>query len=183
MPVTSWSLDASVGELLVHTGVTGRAARLGHELTLAMTTWQATVSSDGDTPVGVELTVEVASLEVVRGSGGVKALSGPEKAMARSNALAALDAKHHPTIDFRTDAIEAAKDGFRLDGVLTIHGTSARRTVEVSVTDLGDAWRVTCDAVVRQTDFGVTPYSLFMGSVKVADDVAVNFAASWAKDD
>ena len=114
MPITTWTLDASAGELLVQTGVTGRAAKLGHKLTLAMTKWEVTVSSDGDTPIAATLTVDVSSLIVVRGSGGVKGLSGPEKALARSNALGALDAKHHPTITFRTDTIDSTERGYRL---------------------------------------------------------------------
>lgn len=181
MPVTTWTLNASAGELLVQTGVTGRVAKLGHRLTLAMTAWEVTVASDGDTPVSATLTVDVSSLVVVRGSGGVKGLSGPEKALARSNALGALDAKRHPAITFRTDTIDSTEHGYRLAGNLDIHGTSAHRTVDVTRIDLGDAWRMTCEAVVRQTDFGVKPYSLFMGSVRVADDVTVSFDATLAK--
>ena len=49
------------------------------------------------------------------------------------------------------------------------------------MTDLGDTWRMTCDSVVRQSDFGVKPYSLMMGSLRVADDVTVSFTANLAK--
>ena len=56
------TLDASDGQLLIETGVTGRAARMGHRLTIAMTTWKADVQwSDGE-PTEAELTVEVDSL-------------------------------------------------------------------------------------------------------------------------
>ncbi len=34
---------------------------------------------------------------------------------------------------------------------------------------------------VCQTDFGVKPYSLLMGSVRVADEVTVSFVAAKAK--
>ena len=37
-----WSLDGSHGELLIRTGVAGRAAQMGHRLTIAMRSWQAT---------------------------------------------------------------------------------------------------------------------------------------------
>ena len=183
MSATSWTLDASVGELLLHTGVMGRAAKPGHNLTIAVKAWEATVSWDGDGPVSVELTVEVSSLDVLRGDGGVKSLSRPEKALARSNALGALDADRYPAITFHTDSIEKIDVGYRLTGSLDIHGSTRPQTVDLHTEDLGDAWRVSCEAVVRQTEFGVKPYSLFMGSVKVADDVTVTFTASWAKDD
>ena len=183
MNATCWNLDASVGELLLHTGVTGRAAKLGHNLTIAMKAWEATVSWDGDGPVAAELTVEVSSLDVLRGDGGVKSLSGPEKALARSNALGALAADRFPAITFHTDSIEKIDDGYRLTGSLDIHGLTRPQTVDLHTEDLGDAWRVSCEAVVCQSEFGVKPYSLFLGSVKVADNVTVTFTASWAKDD
>lgn len=181
MSPTPWTLDASVGQLLLHTGVAGRAARLGHDLTIAMNAWEAKVSWAEKRPIAVKLTVEVSSLDVLEGHGGVKGLSGPEKAIVRSNALGALDVKRHPTISFRSDDIVKADDGYRLTGSLDIHGTSRPRTIDLHTEDLGDAWRVSAGSVVRQSEFGVEPYSLFMGSLRVADDVTVSFTASWAK--
>jgi hypothetical protein len=61
MTATEWTLDASDGRLLIHTGVTGRAAKMGHRLTIAMTTWLATAQWSGDELVEVELTVDVES--------------------------------------------------------------------------------------------------------------------------
>src|SRR5512143_1568890 len=83
MTANVWKLDASDGQLLVKTGVTGRAAKLGHRLTIVMNSWQATVQWAGAEPTGVDLTVGVDSLEVLRGEGGAKGLSGPEKKLAR----------------------------------------------------------------------------------------------------
>ena len=54
-----WTLDASDGELLIRTGVAGRAARMGHRLTVAMRRWQAAVAWGGAEPVSAELTVVV----------------------------------------------------------------------------------------------------------------------------
>jgi hypothetical protein len=42
---------------------------------------------------------------VVKGDGGVTPLSGPEKSVARFNALKSLDAKKFPQIRFTTDDI------------------------------------------------------------------------------
>ena len=178
-----WNLDASDGELLIHTGVTGRAAKMGHRLTIAMNSWQATVRWAGSEPAAAELTVDVASLDVLRGEGGVTPLSGPEKALVRSNALKSLDADRFPQIRFQAEHIEKTGDGYRLTGTLEIHGSARDRVIELRVADLGVSWRLSGEADVRQSEFGVKPYSLLMGSLKVVDDVAVSFAASRAKDD
>jgi hypothetical protein len=77
-----WQFDGSEGQLLVHTGVTGRAAKMGHRLTIVVETWLASVKSTDGEPADVELTAAVDSLQVMRGDGGVTPLSGPETALS-----------------------------------------------------------------------------------------------------
>jgi len=184
--MSAWAFDASDGELLLGTGVTGRAARMGHRLTIAMTRWRATVQWAGAQPVAAELAVETDSLKVLSGEGGVTGLSDPEKALARSNALRSLDASHFPEIRFAADdreKIAKTDDGYRLTGVLQIRGSSREHVIDLRTEDLGDSWRMSAESSVRQTDYGVKPYSMLMGSVRVADDVTVSFTAVHVKDD
>ena len=178
-----WTIDASDGELLIRTGVAGRAARMGHRLTIAMNRWQATVNWTGAEPVAAELTVEIDSFEVLRGEGGVKALSGPEKVLVKSNALKSLDAGRYPEIRFTADVIDRIDDGYRLTGTLQIRGKSRKHVIDLRTEDLGEAWRMSAESAVRQTDYGVKPYSMLMGSMQVADEVTVSFTSVHAKDD
>lgn len=158
------------GELLIRTGVAGRAARMGHRLTLLMRRWQASVEWAGDLPVAAQLTVEVDSLQVVAGEGGVKALSGPEKALVRTNALRTLDAGRYPTIDFTAEEITSRGDDYRLSGILQIRGSSRAQLVRVHRA----GQQLSSDTAIRQSDFGVRPYSLLMGSLQVTDEVTVS---------
>ncbi len=178
-----WVLNASDGELLIRTGVTGRAARMGHRLTVAMTRWQATVHWAGTQPVSAELTVETDSFEVLRGEGGVKSLSGPEKTLVKSNAMKSLDSGRYPEIRFAADDIATTADGYRLTGKLHIKGKSRDHVIDLHTEDLGDSWRMSAESSVRQSDYGIKPYSLLMGSMQVTDDVSVSFTAVHAKDD
>lgn len=181
--MTAWNLDASAGELLVHTDVTGRAAKMGHRLTIAMTSWLATVRWSAGEPAEAELTVEVESLQVLKGEGAVKALSGPEKALTRSNALRVLDVDRFPQIRFHTSAIHEVQGGYRLGGMLEIHGVKNEREIVLQVDDFGQAWGMACEAAVRQSDFGIKPYSMLMGSMRVVDTVTVSFTAEASKED
>jgi polyisoprenoid-binding protein YceI len=180
--VTTWILTPADGELLVHTGVAGRAAKIGHRLTIAMKRWQATVRWSGGEPAAAKLTVEVDSLEVLRGEGGVTPISGPEKTLVRSNALRQLDADRFPQICFEAETIENSRDGYRLTGILQIRGKSRAQVIELRTDDLGDAWRLSTQTGVRQSDFGVKQYSLLMGSLKIADEVTVSYTAHRTKD-
>jgi polyisoprenoid-binding protein YceI len=177
----SWSLDATSGQLLIHTGVAGPAAKTGHRLTIGMQTWQAMVNWRGKEPVGVDLTVSVDSLEVLKGEGGVTPLGGPEKGIARSNALKSLDVKKFPHIRFTAADIAKSPEGFRLSGTVEIHGTSRPQMIDLKVEDRGDLWAMTAQVPITQSDFVVKPYSLLMGAIKVADQVTIDFSATHAK--
>lgn len=177
----SWSIDANSGQLHILTGVAGPAAKTGHKLTIAMQSWQATVNWDGAAPTHAELTVSVDSLEVLKGEGGVTPLAGPEKGIARSNALKSLDAKKFPQIRFVSDDIAKTAEGYRMTGTVEIHGKSRPQVVDLTVADRGDSWALSTQVPVTQSDFGVKPYSLMLGALKVADEVTVDFAATHPK--
>jgi polyisoprenoid-binding protein YceI len=177
-----WTLNPDDGELLVRTGVAGRAAKMGHRLTIAMKRWQATVRWSGGEPVAAQLTVDVDGLDIRHAEGGLTPLSGPEKILVRSNALRQLGAERFPWICFDADTIDRSQDGYRLAGTLQIRGKTRAQVIALRAEDLGDVWRLSSQAVVRQSEFGVKPYSLLMGSLKVADDVTVSFTAQRAKD-
>jgi polyisoprenoid-binding protein YceI len=172
-----WTINPADGELLLHTGVTGRAARMGHRLAIAMTRWRATVNWADSRPVSAVLAVETDSFDVLRSEGGVKGLSGPEKALIRSNALKSLAASRFPEIRYSADAIEKADDGYRLTGALQIRGVSREQVIDLHTEDLGDSWRMSVESTIRQSDYGIKPFSLLMGSVQVADDVSLSFSA------
>jgi polyisoprenoid-binding protein YceI len=179
---TTWTLTAADGDLLVHTEVAGRAAKIGHRLTIAMRRWQATVRWSGGEPAAAKLTVDVDSLEVLRGEGGVTPLSAPEKILVRLNALRQLDVGRFPQICFEAKTIEKSGGGYRLAGVLQIRGKTRAQVIELRTDDLGVAWRLSSQAGVRQSDFGVKQYSLLMGALKVADGVTVSYTAQRTKD-
>ncbi|MEH3156620.1 MAG: YceI family protein [Gordonia paraffinivorans] len=174
-----WTLTPSDDALLeIRTDVTGKAATMGHRLTIVVTRWRAVVDRDGDRPTAVELTAEVDSLDVVHGEGGVTPLLGPEKMVARSNALKTLDAKRHPYIVFRADTVDSTESGLRLDGTLEIHGVTRAHAVDLSVEDDDGKRRLSMESVVRQSDFDVKPYSQLLGAMKVVDEVVVAFTAT-----
>lgn len=182
MVAAQWQLDASHGRLLLGTDVTGRAAKMGHRLAIVMDRWTATVARSGERPTAVALSVEVDSLRVLHGDGGLTPPTAPEKTLIRSNALKCLDAGKHKLIRFDCDDIEEIAGGYRLSGTLQIRGRTAPHVLEVHVTDDVGSWQVEGATVVRHSDFGVRRYSMLMGAMQVADEVSVSFAGSIASD-
>ena len=105
MSTDTWKLGPDDGTLTIRTGVGGRAARMGHRLTIAMNSWQIDVDWADGAPARVALGVDVDSLTVVTGEGGVTPLSGPEKVVVRSNALKVLDAGKFPRIEYVAEEV------------------------------------------------------------------------------
>lgn len=93
----------------------------------------------------------------------------------------ALKAKAHPEITYQLTAAsieKAGSDSFlvRTQGQLTIAGTT--RPIEMMVTgtrNQQDAYVLAGEVPIRMTDYGVTPPTAMLGTVKTGNDVKVSF--------
>ena len=94
--------------------------------------------------------------------------------------LKALKAKDNPTIAFRIKTYQLAKAAGGVDGTaigeLTLGGVTKTITVAAHATpEAAGALRLTGAYTLKMTDFGLTPPSLMMGTMKVNENVKVNF--------
>ncbi|MEW2352443.1 YceI family protein [Spirillospora sp. NPDC029432] len=165
------------GRLLVRTGRSGLGRRAGHDLVIEAARWSGTVTLAGDDLAGaaaegssVRITVPVDGLEVREGTGGVLPLSDQDRAEITANLRKVLQADRFPEITFRSTGIRGTAAEFTVEGELTVMG----RTEPLSVRAAGGD-RVTGEATVKQTRWGIKPYSAFFGALKLADDVRVTF--------
>lgn len=173
----TYRIGSSSGRLLVRTGRTGLGTRAGHDLAIAVTRWDGTVTVEAAEPGRSSVTVEVDvdSLEVQSGSGGVKPLTGGDRAeIKRIIQQKMLHSARHPKITFRSTGVSGSPDSLVVDGELTIIGEARPVTVRARV---GADGRVQGGATVVQSHWGITPYSAFFGALKVADEVGVEIDA------
>lgn len=162
------------GRLLVKTTRTGLGAKAGHDLTIEVTRWSGEARVDPAEPVDSSVTVEVdaASFEVREGAGGVKPLTGSDRAEIKKNLQQkVLHTDRHPSITFRSTRVEGTEASFSVEGDLTIAGVTRPVTVRSRLRD----GRVQGSATVTQTSWGIRPYSALFGALKVSDDVEVEF--------
>jgi polyisoprenoid-binding protein YceI len=80
-------------------------------------------------------------------------------------------------ITFRSTAVQptAGGGGLSVQGVLTLVGRSHPLAFEVAVAEGGT---LSALAVVKQTDWGMKPYSTLFGALKVANEVRVEIDAT-----
>ena len=94
--------------------------------------------------------------------------------------LKALKAKDNPTILFRITSYDVARGAAGVKGTaigeLTLGGVSKTITVSANGTPEADgALRLTGAYQLKMTEFGLTPPSLMMGTMKVNENVKVGF--------
>jgi polyisoprenoid-binding protein YceI len=169
------------GTLSVRTGRTGAAAKAGHNLLIHVTGWQALlVIGDDHADASIVLDADATSLRVREGTGGMQALSDDDKASIQQT----IDDEvlKRQDIAFRSTAVETSADGSRISvqGELTLVGKACPIGFDLTV---GDDGRINGSAVVRQTDWGITPYSTLFGTLKVVDEVEVVIDAAYGRAD
>jgi polyisoprenoid-binding protein YceI len=98
----------------------------------------------------------------------------------KSDPLDAVEAAR-AALSGRANGIAKTADGYRMTGTVEIHGKSRPHSVDLEVQDRGENWAMSTQTTLTQSDFGVKPYSLLMGAVKVADPVTISFTASHPK--
>jgi polyisoprenoid-binding protein YceI len=172
--IGSCRLGPQAGRLLLKTGRTGLGRRVGHDLTIEATRWQADVVVNNADPgqSSVTVTIEVDSLEVREGTGGLKPLTDADRADIKTTiGEKILSTAEHPVIMFRSSKVTGTADSFQASGDLTIMGQARPITVSGGI----HAGRVRGHATVTQSRWGIEPYSAFAGALRLADDVRIEF--------
>ena len=164
-------LGPSDGRIILRTFREGIAAQVGHDLVLEITDWSATVTPPGaEGGPAIEARMDLASLRVVEGTGGVKPLSDKDRRDIAGNAGKSLGTDRHPQAVYRSTGFTPSGDGGTFAAALSLHGTE--QPLDLSVSRAGQGGYV-ARATVKQTDHGIKPYTAFFGTLKLRDAVDV----------
>ncbi|MDP9229012.1 MAG: YceI family protein [Actinomycetota bacterium] len=162
------------------TGRQGAAAKAGHNLVISVTSWEGTldVGEDADQS-SLELDADARSLRVQEGHGGAQALADDDKADIQQT----IDDEvlKGDAIEFRSTSVEPSDDGGRLrvGGDLKMAGNSHPVEFDLSVSPKG---KIEGGPTIKQTDWGIKPYSALFGALKVTDEVEIVIEASLPSD-
>ena len=161
--------------LSVRTQKAGAASKAGHNLLIEVTAWSATLDVGADpAQTSIELSADSRSMKVIEGTGGVMALGDADKVgIAQTITDEVLKGT---TIEFHSSTVRAAGDADRLDvsGELDLAG---KRLPLSFVLTVGPDGELTGSVIVKQSNWGIKPYSALFGTLKVIDEVTVEIAA------
>ncbi len=159
------------GRITLRTFRDGLAAQAGHDLTIEAVRWSGELVVAPDlTPASLIVSVDLGALVVRAGTGGIKPLTDRDKREIAVSARKVLSADRYPEATFTATGFEPGADdtGGTIVGTLTLAGRTQPQRLQVSQAGSGQ-YRAT--TTIRQTSFGIKPYSAFLGSLKVADAV------------
>ncbi len=175
--------SASVVRILVYRG--GALARLGHNHVMTATSLSGQVAVNPDPAKSTfDLSFPVAEINVddtqARREVGDEfpgEISQGDRDGTRRNMLRAevLDAEHFPRVSLRSVSITPPLQTAKITARIAIKDVS--RDVEVPVAiDVADA-RLTATGQfpIKQTDFGIKPFSIGLGALEVVDQLQIRF--------
>ncbi|HKH40856.1 MAG TPA: YceI family protein [Solirubrobacterales bacterium] len=170
MPGTR-ELGPENASLRVETKRGGAAAKAGHDLVIEVRSWRATlVIGDDAADNSLVLSADSGSMEVLEGTGGIMALTDADRVEIKKTLE---DEVLKPgQIEFKSTGSAAREDGRLLEfqGELSMNGKTHALDVELEV---GTDDALSGKAMVKQSDWGIKPYSGLFGTLKVRDEVEV----------
>ena len=167
-------MDTSNIDIFVYTEREGALSAVGHDLKLRATSFE--IERDGD---DVRVVVASDSLEVAAciKNGSEASVSLVDRKVIERNATKdVMKAKKHPEVVYEGTLTDQTEGSFRLDGELTLQGTT--RPLEIEFEKEGDRWRG--EATVNQPDWGIKPYKTMLGALKIKPEVRVEVYAPYS---
>lgn len=160
-------IDSVHSRLTVRVGKSGffSAAAHNHEVVAPIIRGEVEASK----PSSVWFDVNVAGMSVVDPD-----VTASDRADVQQRMLGpdVLDAAHYREIHFASDSVEnIGESKWRVRGLLTLHGQTNPITLETTF----EKGHYRGTATVLQTNFGITPIKIAGGTIKVKDEVQIEF--------
>jgi polyisoprenoid-binding protein YceI len=174
-------LGTERGRIVLRTSRDGLASQVGHDLSIEVTRWSGELTvADDLSPTGLTVRIDMNSLVVRAGTGGLKPLTDRDRREIAVTARKVLGADRHPEAVFSASGFEAGSGGGGvIAGTLTIAG--AERPVRLQLSESRDGVYQAA-ASVLQSAFGVKPYTALLGALRVRDAVDIEVDVDLSED-
>jgi polyisoprenoid-binding protein YceI len=166
--------NRSNGECFVFTSKEGLLSRAAHDLKIRVEQFEIRVE---DTSRAIKATFDASSLRLVSARFDGREEDLPARDVEKIHNHIVKDVLHSaefPEVRFESSSVEAADNGFRVEGSLTLHGRT--RPVSADVRAEGDRW--VTDISLHQPDFGIKPFRALFGTIRIKPDVRVHLSCA-----
>lgn len=182
----TYVIDGAGSQLLIYAYRGGTAATLGHNHVLRAAQIDgyvhvpaSNVASGARFDLRVplaQLVIDEPPLRAATGDAFAGERSASDIAGTRHNLLGptGLDAARYPDVRVRATKVSGDWPALVADIEISLHGVSRSMSVPLMVHRDGDRMRITGALALRQSDFGITPYSALLGLLAVQDAVTIS---------
>jgi polyisoprenoid-binding protein YceI len=161
------AIDVQRSTITIHVGKAGLLSAAGHDHTISAPISAGTIR-EAPAP-HVEFTVETAKMTV---QPDPKVDAKTQATIQKDLEEMTLETKTFPQITFRSSRIEKLSEGqWKVEGDLSLHGVT--KPVSLTVKRTGNSYAA--HTVLKQTDFGIKPISVAGGTIKVKNEVEIDF--------
>jgi polyisoprenoid-binding protein YceI len=178
-----WTVDPSTGYFRVIVMKEGLLGGLGHDHVLDVVNAKAKAAI-GESSGAVHVEINAAGVEIDQAAsraeeGFRKPIAAGDLEKIRSNMRGpkGLDVRAHPFIKFDSTAIEPSdiKGVWMVTGAFSLHGATGTLDFPVTLTPRQGGWWATGYVRVRPSEYGIKPFSVMGGLIRVQDEALVKF--------
>ncbi len=180
-----FTIDPQASRLRIFAFRGGRAAFAGHDHVLTSHDFSghvylpakiADARFDLEFPLD-QLTIDDPALRAETGGVFAEKLDAGAIASTREHMLGQdnLDAAHYPALQVHCERIVGDLPRLVATVLVTLHGQTRAMLVPIEARVEGDHLHARGSMAIRQTDFGVRPYSVLGGLLAVQDEVSIEF--------
>ncbi len=184
-----FTLNPKTSTLRLYAFRGGKAAKFGHNHVLSAPEFQGffSLSPEGAAASRFDLAFRLDQLafdapehRAALGSAFASTISAEDRASTRNNMLGDnnFQAARFPMLRVQSLQIVGDAPKFAAKIAVELHGQTREMWTALTVTGLPEQLTVQGALVLKQTDFGIKPFSVFGGILAVQDEVVVEFTLS-----
>jgi polyisoprenoid-binding protein YceI len=175
----TYTIVPSESSFRVFVGKSGLFSALAHnhEIGVKSFSGRVVVPAAGAGAGSLEMEVDAPSLEVL----DKEPSEEDKKKIFNSMHNEVLESAKYQKITFKSVSVSDVKQtgndaySFVVNGDLSLHGVTKRIAVPIAATLTPQQLRAAGKYTLKQSDYGIKPYSAAGGTIKVKDEVVVNF--------
>ncbi len=177
-----YRLDDAESNVWILVDKAGPLASFGHKHVIEVGRLQGFAAVNPGKATRADVRFPVASLRVDRPAalkhfGIEEKLSDADRAGTREHMLgkSVLDAEHYPWVNLRIDIAHTNAGSEPLKAAIRLHGEQHALSLTATLAHPARTWTVTGHFPIKQTQFGITPYSVMLGALRVKDTIEIRY--------
>ena len=178
-------IDANASRFTVQAFAAGLLSSFGHNPTIGIRGFSGEMECEQETynNARVHVTVQTGAMEVLD-----EMKSDDRRNLEKEMNETILEVSRFPEASFDSKRIAIEKLGAdllraRVDGDLTFHGTTGTLSFDARVTSVANTLRISGEFPLRQSEYGIKPFSAAGGTLKLKDELKFSFELVARKQD